>query len=175
MAGFQAAWELRSGAIQRPSLQIVQTSAVAGLTPEPCTGLQISQFSPFGETDSTINAKHGVTSDGTLVYEVNQARLGPDGQGVNKYINHPDYPDPPSAMPWVWNVIQFDKNGNLQPLNNGGGSTNTQVNLAMFPSTYLYQRTSGPGTLVQKIDQFIQASLDVFTQLDINYAYKGIQ
>jgi hypothetical protein len=78
-------------------------------------------------------------------------------------------------MPWVWSVIQFDKDGNLQPFNNGGGSVNTQVNLAMFPSTYVYQRTSGQGNVVQKIGQYIQGSLDVFNPLNINYAYKGIQ
>jgi hypothetical protein len=78
-------------------------------------------------------------------------------------------------MPWVWSVIQFDKDGVLQPFNNGGGTINPLVNLSMFPTTYIYQRTSGPGNLVQSIGQFTQGSLDVFNPLDISYSYQGIR
>jgi hypothetical protein len=100
-------------------LQVLKTSALAGLTPEPCTNAQIPSLSPLGEANPFVNGRSGVSFDSTLAYQINEGRVGPDGQAVNKYLNHPDYPDPSSAMPYVWSVIQFDVNGNLRPFNNG--------------------------------------------------------
>lgn len=166
---FQALWEVRQGLIYGPSLQVVQTNAVAGLTPEPCTEAQIPSLSPNGEVNPFVNGHSGVSFDDRLVYQINEGRVGADGQAVNKYVNHPDYPNPSAAMPYVWSVIQFDVNGNLQLFNDGGGAVVTTNNLSMFPTMTVYKNGLRLGP------DFPQQSLDIFTPLDIQYIYGGIQ
>jgi hypothetical protein len=153
-----------------PSLQVFQKSATSvGVTPEPCTGVMVQTLSPLAELNPFLNGKSGVTIDGTLVYQINEARVGPDGQAVNKYLNHPGYPNAQSAMPYVWSVIQFDVNGNLQPFNNGSGAVTTTTNLALFPTIFIYRNS------FLQSPSFSQGSLDVFTPLDNTYTYTGKQ
>jgi hypothetical protein len=163
------------------SLQVIHggpTSALPGQTPEPCSNLQLgfTTLSPYGEVNGIVNGRSGVTIDGRLAYQINEARVGPDGQAANKYLNHSNDSDPsgvpytPStAMAWVWNVIQFDMNGTLQPFNNGSGAVVTTNNLAMFPTITVYRNGV-------RLDPVIpQQSVDIFTPLDFHYIYGGPQ
>jgi hypothetical protein len=129
---FQAYYELQAnGAISGPPF-VLQAQAIAGTTPEPCTGLQL--FSLPAE-NNTLNGQYPkLTSDGTLAYQVNEARLGPEGQGVNQFLNGPAGADYTTTTPWIWSVVQFDANGKTRAWTQG----TTSDNLGIFPTYQVY-------------------------------------
>ena len=48
---------------------------------------------------------------GRTVYQLNEGRIGSTGQDVSRTINR-------RTVPWIWNVIKFDRNGVMNILDN---------------------------------------------------------
>jgi len=159
---FQAYYELTaSGGISSAKF-IGPVQALTGTTPEPCTGLQLLSL-PV-ETNS-LNGQYKLTSDGTLVYQVNEARVGSDGQAVNQFLNGPAGGDFTTTTPWIWSVIQFDANGKTQAWTQGG----TSNNIGLFPAYQVYTN----GFAVPPIAKGTQGNLATFTGLNSTFQYKG--
>ncbi len=110
---------------------------------------------------NALNGKSGLTSDGSLLYQINEARVGPEGQGVNQFLNGPAGADFTTTTPWIWSVIQFDANGFTEAfLQNTINSTSQ--NLAIFPSYWVY--TNGfpvIGFRPANVMTFIRSEFDI--------------
>ena len=127
----QAYYQVTSaGTILNPTYLMSQ--ATPGVTPEPCTGFQI--FSKPVEDNKTLNGKPTATADGTLVYQVVEARLGDTGQQINQFLNGLLNISYTTATPWIWSVVQFDANGKTRAWTQGG----TSDNLSIFPAYQIY-------------------------------------
>src|SRR5437016_1045301 len=129
---FQAYYELNSNGAISGQPFFLQALTVAGQTPEPCTGLHLVSLPGERHLLSYQNPK--LTSDGSLVYQVNEARLGPEGQGVNQFLNGPTGADYGTTTPWIWSVVQFDANGKTRAWTHG----TTSDNLGIFPTYQIY-------------------------------------
>lgn len=70
----------------------------------------------------------------SYLYQVNEGRIGPDGQAINAYLNQREDVGTYCFMatPYIWSAIQFDANGNLLPLTQGD-------TLQMFPTYWVYR------------------------------------
>jgi hypothetical protein len=97
---------------------IINTALVGG-TPDPCqSGLVPAQFrsGQAHPNNGTIN-----TSPSGEKFQLNEGRVGTLGQLINQALNL-------NSVPWIYNVIEFDPNGNpaIPPIR------------AVFPTYYLY-------------------------------------
>jgi len=160
---FQAYYELTSsGAIRTPPV-ILQTSVEAGVSPEPCSGLQVSILSRPAET-GPLNGQFGITSDGTTIYQISEARLGDEGQQINQFLNGPSGANYITTTPWIWSVVQFDSSGRTTAWRQGSISDN----LAIFPTYQVY--TNGFA-----LPPTIQPDIMTFIGLTSAFQYKGPQ
>jgi hypothetical protein len=157
----QASYELASGTIISGSAQYLYSYTNAGVSPEPCTGLQL--FSLPAQSNAR-NGERGMASDRGSVYQVNEARLGPDGQAVNFYINGAVGQDYTTFTPWIWSVIQFGANGGTGAWTQGSNSSTLQI----FPSYQVYGNGS-PNS------QFPQGDPSAFISLNSTSQYGGQQ
>lgn len=93
---------------------------LVGRTPNPCTALPL--FGPVdGQTDTTNNGQRNKTTNQLVVYQLNEGRIGDDGQRVNRTLNKCNQFDctqiaADQATPWIWNTITFDISGSVRPL-----------------------------------------------------------
>lgn len=100
-----------------------------GDTFDPCKG-----WVPFaGEAHPLANGKQAVSASGAL-FQLNEGRIGPGGQAVNRTLNACSQFDcehilPGPTTPWIWSTIRFDSEGNLTaPLDH-----------QIFPTYYVYE------------------------------------
>jgi hypothetical protein len=105
---------------------MLRHDADVGDTPDFCSG----GYPSIGGEPNTLNRTSGGRPD--YVWWLNEFRVGTVGQNVNAYLNKRGQ-DPYAAMPWVWAVIQLDKNGKVLPLVQG-----TQGTAQIFPSYWVY-------------------------------------
>jgi hypothetical protein len=105
---------------------ILSHDADVGDTPDFCSG----GYPSIGGEPNIQNRTTGGRPD--YVWWLNEFRVGTIGQNVNAYLNKRGQ-DPYAAMPWVWAVIQLDKNGKVLPLVQG-----TQGTAQIFPSYWVY-------------------------------------
>jgi hypothetical protein len=165
---FQAYWELGPNggfsASQPPS--VLESWVAVGVTPEPCTGYQVPILS-LPVQQNALNGHYGLTSNGLWLYQVNEARLGPEGQGVNQFLNGTAGADFTTTTPWIWSVIQFDANGYTQTFAPNTTNSTTQ-NLGSFPAYWIYTN----GYLAYAIGQ---SSLAGFIALNSTFQYYGPQ
>jgi len=162
---FQAYYELQpNGAISNTPYVLEAQAPATGVTPEPCTGYQIQIFS-LPEQANALNGKSGITSNGLWVYQVNEARLGDDAQGVNQFLNGPTGADYTTTSPWIWSVVQFDANGKAQAFSQNAKNSTTQ-NLGSFPAYWIYTN----GYLAYQIQQ---SGLTTFIGLNSTFQYGG--
>jgi hypothetical protein len=124
----QASYELFNATIIPGTVKYLQQLPSNGVTPEPCSGLQLTSQAV---EENALNKESGITSDGLLVYQVTEARLGADGQAVNQFLNGVAGGDYRTSTPWIWSVIQFDANGKTRDWTQGS-------NLQTFPSYQIY-------------------------------------
>ncbi len=165
---FQGYWELQpNGGISQPPVALESWVAV-GVTPEPCSGFQIQIFSLPVQTNA-INGESGLTPNGLWMYQVNEARIGSDGQGVNQFLNGPAGADYTTTTPWIWSVIQFDANGYTQAFSQNSTNSTTQ-NLGSFPAYWIY--TNG---YLDPSYQINQSGLMTFISLNSSFQYGGPQ
>jgi hypothetical protein len=146
---FQAYYESGTQGIRQASVVFLKSDAKLGRTPEPCSGLQMVSVAA---EEALINGLRKANEG--LVYQVNSGRLGSEGQQVNAYLNKRQDTGPvlwPMATPYIWSGIEFDSDGNLRPLLQGG-------TLQIFPSYVLYRngRRVPSGSVAQSLlDNFI--------------------
>jgi len=157
---FRASYETTPLGINAKSIQHLQTVAQVGDTPEPCSGWQV--FGTEGERH-VLNGTRATAPKGSvpsLVYQLNEGRIGPVGQAINAYLNHPEDIGVFSfvkATPYIWSSIQFDANGDIQPFSQGSS-------LQIYPTYSVYRN----GALV---NTFTQANLEQFVPLDWTSVY----
>jgi Glucodextranase, domain B/Carboxypeptidase regulatory-like domain len=101
---------------------IQQPTPLVGITPNPCGAFPplAPAFAP-GEVHPS-NGSDGLTPAQTGAYQLNEGRIGSDGQTINQTING-------HSTPWIWNVVRFDLAGNLQP---------ADIDHQIFPTYYVY-------------------------------------
>jgi len=129
---FQAYYEIANGAINPATVRYLTTYATNGVTPEPCSGFQILSVA---SQPNPRNGEFGLTSDGSLVYQLNEARVGTAGQQVNQFLNGPIFGNWVAATPWIWSTIQFDANGKTRSWIQGS-------NLQIFPAYQVFTNGS---------------------------------
>jgi hypothetical protein len=175
---FEAAYQLSGpgGSIQSP-IQPLHFTTNPGLTLEPCSGLQNQLFSPVGELHTGYDGTFAVTTNGNLVYRLNEGRVGPLGQAGNAYVNKrpnfgsslaPLYANYTQATPYVWSVIQFDRTGKLQPLVAGSDSDlpqSTNNDVSVYSTFVIYKGGQQTGAIV------LQGDVESFISLDFRYRY----
>jgi hypothetical protein len=158
----QAWYEVTADGIDSASVRYLNGPYVTkGTTPEPCSGLQL--FSLPAERNA-VDGNHGTTSDRSLVYQINETRLGPEGQAVNQFLNGVVGQDLSAATPWIWSVTQFDVNGMTRPWQQGSSTNNLQI----FPTYQIY--TNGFG-----LTPTVQGNLSTFIGLNATSQYTGQQ
>ena len=158
----QASYEVAANIINPQSVRYLNGPYVTeGTTPEPCSGLQL--FSLPVQTNA-IDGKYGVTSDSSLIYQVNETRLGPEGQAVNQFLNGVVGQDFSAVTAWIWSVVQFDVNGKTRAWQQGSNTSNLQI----FPTYQIY--TNGFG-----LAPTTQGSLSTFIGLNATSQYTGQQ
>ena len=156
---FQTFFEIKANAtIDSSSLGILQREFTPdGVTPEPCSGLQL--FSKAVE-DNTNDALYA-TTDASIVYQLKENRLGPQGQAVNQYLNGPTGGDFTQTTPWIWSVIQFAADGTTRPWLSGSVNSNLQI----FPAFQTYKNG--------ELDALIfQGNLMTFIDLNATSQYR---
>jgi hypothetical protein len=132
---FQAYYEITNGAINSATVKYLwggPLDALSGVTPEPCTGFQILSVA---SQPNPRNGEFGLTSDGSLVYQLNEGRVGTNGQQVNQFLNGPVGGDWTLTTPWIWSTIQFDANGKTRAWVQG-------ANLQIFPAYQVFTNGS---------------------------------
>jgi PKD repeat protein len=131
------------------------SSALAGKTPDPCTGLVLPVLSS-PETHNA-NGANGLSTSGNRVFQLAQGRVGTIGQAADLTLNDCDeflgfctniLSDVGKTTPWIWSVIGFDAQGNR-------GSIDHQI----FPTYFVYE----DNVLVEQVPQ---APDQVFIALD---------
>jgi hypothetical protein len=124
---------------------IEQPTPRVGNTPNPCGTIGILPFIPaFGTPEvHPNNWADGLTNSRTGVYQLNEGRLGSDGQSVNQTLNG-------RSTPWIWSVIRFDLKGDLMP---------EDVDHQMFPTYSVYS----DGQLIRT---YPQSDAETFIALD---------
>ena len=76
----------------------IRSNTYVGSTPEPCSGFQF--FGPGGE-EHLDNGRQGVDiTRNYAYYQINQGRIGSDGQSVNSYLSHRNLSGS-AATPWA--------------------------------------------------------------------------
>ena len=158
---FQAYYEVANGQITSAPIYLQNAPPVAGITPEPCSGMQIQIISKAAQRNFDDGART-MTANRQLVYQVNEARLGSAGQAVNQFLNGPPPPgqDYTTMTPWIWSVIQFDANGVTQPWAQGNNSSNLQI----FPAYTIFKAGSFS-------TQVTQGSMTTFIGLNSSSQY----
>lgn len=138
---FQASYEVSAGIIDPRSIRALVSQTRTGRTPEPCSRLEMITFA--GETssidaslDSTVISTGSPRTSSALdiTYQVNEARVGTEGQNGNQYVNGVSGTPPSISMPWVWSAIQCDANGKTRVF----GSNNNMSTLSLLPSFRIY-------------------------------------
>jgi len=157
----QVSYEISGDArgIDRNSVRYLQEVVQTGTTPEPCSGMQLFSKPVEAHPD---NGQAGTSLDGTLVYQLNSARIGPDGQAVNQFLNGPAGGTLSQSTPWIWTAIQYDGNGRIQPWVQGGPTGNLQI----FPQYDVYTNTSN-------LQNFTQGLLMTFIALNSSSQFGG--
>ena len=134
--------------------QFFNTIAENGDTPDAChspilTGLGnyiISGGKMLQSEAHPANGAKGVTQDRLHAYHLVEARIGPEGQAVNRTINACFTKDtatgfcinpPGDVTPWIWALTRFDATGQYT------------VDHQIFPTYYIYEN----GTFVNAIPQ----------------------
>uniref|UniRef100_Q01T07 Bacterial repeat domain-containing protein n=1 Tax=Solibacter usitatus (strain Ellin6076) TaxID=234267 RepID=Q01T07_SOLUE len=108
------------------TMGVLKHDADVGATPDFCLGGYLAQ-----EGEAHIrNKTGGIRPD--YAWWLNEFRVGTLGQNANAYLNKRGQ-DPYTAMPWVWALIQLDKNGKVVPLIQG-----TQGTAQIFPTYWVY-------------------------------------
>jgi hypothetical protein len=177
---FEAAYPVSSGPLVQP-IQVLHGITDVGLTLEPCTGLQsllpYPLGSPIGELYTFYDGTIGVSSNGTLIYQLNEGRVGAVGQAANAYLNKrpgfgttlaPQYTSYTQTTAYVWSAIQFDKAGNLQPLVAGSDSNlpaSTANNVSVYSTFVVYKDGQKASSVT------LQGDVESFISLDFNYRY----
>jgi hypothetical protein len=151
---FQAYYETNAGVINPATVMFLQTKAVVGNTPEPCSGQQVMGVATQANSD---NGLEFVTGAHDLVYQINEGRLGLDGQNANYYLNG-------VTTPWIWTAIQFDANGKTRAFVQG----DIFSNISIFPSMQIYTGTFG-------LPPIPQQDWHVFNGLGESYYYNRPQ
>jgi hypothetical protein len=130
-----------------------------------------------GELHSGYDGTIGISSNGTLLYQLNEGRVGTLGQEANAYLNKrpgfgstlaPQYTSYSQTTPYVWSAIQFDKAGNLQPLAAGSDSNlpaSTGNNVSVYSTFIVYKDGQKASTVT------LQGDVESFITLDFNYRY----
>jgi uncharacterized repeat protein (TIGR02543 family) len=168
----QASYEV-SGSGSNPtfnasSLHFVRrTPPMVGGTPIPCPGM--AWIHPPVESHP-INGTSGLTTDNSLVVQVNQSRLGLDGQALNQFLNGHPGGDYTTVTPWIWSVIQFDANGKTRSWTQSDLDA-TKNNLQIFPSYRIY--TNGTAVCPGSLCPIFQGDLTTFIGLDSTSQYRG--
>jgi len=146
-----AYYELSGTTIQSKSVKFLRIDSQLGLTPEPCSGIQLFSL----PTEPAPNNEARKSNSG-LIYQLVQGRLGQEGQQVNAYLNapkqHVGFAGWFDATPYIWAAIEFDNSGTALPILAGGLAQ-------IFPTYLVYQN----GALVQTITQ---SQLQAFIALD---------
>ena len=88
-----------------PLFQVARSNRQVGVTPEPCTGLQLFSLPVEGSPRTTLLPRFNIA--GSALFAVLEARLGPEGQDVNYYINGDASHTNTSITPWIWATIRF--------------------------------------------------------------------
>jgi hypothetical protein len=141
------------------SRHYLQNTTKTGGTPEPCTGFMV--IAPASEAHPQDGTTGYAPALAPLVYQLNEGRVGPDGQAVNQFLNGVPGSYWANATPYVWSVIQFDANGQTQPLQSGNTSSNIQI----FNTFQVYTGTFG-------LPSIPQAPLETFIALDATSFYR---
>jgi len=158
----QVSYEVAANAINPQSVRYLNGPYVTeGTTPEPCSGLQL--FSLPVQANA-IDGNHGVTSDNSLVYQINETRLGPEGQAVNQLLNGVVGQNFSAVTPWIWSVTQFDVNGMTRAWQQGSNTNNLQI----FPTYQIYANGFG-------LTPTLQGNLSTFIGLNATSQYTGQQ
>jgi hypothetical protein len=155
----QAAYEIVDGSIDPQKVEYLKKSVKVGTTPAPC--LLMPSWIANSVESHQLNGSLATSSDHSLVYQINEARLGDDGQAINQYLNGSPGANYHQATPWIWTVIQFDANGKIRPWISGADVNNLQI----FPAYEVY--ANGLGTA------FAQGILETFISLSGNSQYGG--
>jgi len=100
----QVQFTVSNGQISNP--QYLQSVSAVGSTPNPCNRL----FPYLAGEVHLWNGDKAVIF-GRTVYQLNEGRIGSTGQDVSRTINR-------RTVPWIWNVIKFDRNGVINILDN---------------------------------------------------------
>lgn len=156
---FQSYYEVSNGSITiRTTRYFSLPNPLVGSSPEPCTGIQL--FSLPAQSN-TLNDTFGLSADGSTVYQINEGRVGTDGQAVNYFLNGTPGQSYTQATPWVWSVVRFGPTGALLPFTVGD-------NLQIFPTYQIYVN----GTATRS---FPQGNLATFIALSATSQYQGKQ
>ena len=141
-----------------PEVEILQSAADVGRTPDPCGAMGTLLGAPDDHPDNDAN---GLTVSQTGAFQLNEGRLGFLGQVVDLVLNDCQRLVPVGpclnltqvgeTTPWIWSVIRFGLDGMLgQP-----------IDRQIFPTYYVYEQ----GELVS---QHLQSGAEVFIALDEN-------
>jgi hypothetical protein len=119
---------------------------LAGGTPDPCG----SPLFVLGDSSSPYLDYSGTSISG-YQYHLAEGRVGSDGQAGWATLNG-------EAIPWIWSLIEFDRNGKLVNYGNKKTvpcDTPTSVNYQIFPTYSVYVTPLGAttGSFLTKINQ----------------------
>jgi hypothetical protein len=112
-----------------------------------------------------FNGQLSVTPNNLLIYQVNQSRLGQEGQGINQFLNGVPGQDYRNITPWIWTVIQFDAGGRTREWVQGDADPGLN-NLQIFPAYDIY--TNGFHRYT-----FAEGDLTTFMNLNSTSQYGG--
>jgi hypothetical protein len=139
-------------------VRYLQNHTANGPTPEPCSGFKL--FADPSEPHPQDGLK-AITPARDLMYQLNEGRLGPDGQAANYFLNGLPSHNWTTVTPFVWAVIQFDAHGKMRPLQSGDNFSNIQI----FNTFQVYKGLTG-------LPSIPQSPHETFISLDATSYYR---